>query len=120
MRLTTLCAGVLLIVGSTGAAEAASMVAGPLFPNGVSDTCSCLAVNVSGGTRTIDVQVVDKTGTVLNSSSPVALDAGEATSVNSTTGGLLYCRFVNASSGSFRATMTCYYNGTEVVAVPAR
>jgi hypothetical protein len=120
MKRTAVVGSALLVLGSTAVVHAASMVAGPLFPNGVSDSCSCLAVNVTSSARTIDIQVLDKGGLVIASSGPTSIPAGGAEAIHSGVGGAQYCTFVNASSSNFRGTMTCVYNGTDVVAVPAR
>ena len=120
MKTTTMFASTMLVLGVAGMAHAASMFAGPLFPNGASDSCSCDAVNVSGSPKTIEIQVLDKAGASLNTSGMIAIPAGGARSVSSGTAGLQYCKFVNASATNFRAAITCRFDGTEVVAMPAR
>lgn len=120
MKVTIGFVSAMLVLGLTGVVHAANMFAGPLFPNGVGDSCACEVVNVSNSPKNIEIQVLNKLGDPIATSGVITVPAGAANAVSSGTGGLQYCKFVNAASGNFRATITCYFNGTDVVALPAR
>ena len=115
MKLTTLLGTATLILGLTGIAHAANMVAGPLT---TSTGCSCLIVNVTNSAKTIHVQLLDKGGTVVPGGElgPELLQAGDINGVTAAgVGNFHYCKFLNAGAGSFRASMIC-----EGAVLPAR
>jgi hypothetical protein len=120
MRTTTALLVAMLVLALAGAAHAASMFAGPLSPNGVSNSCACEAVNVSSGTKTIQIQILDKGNHVLAETAmePVAKGSAAPQAVHAG-GGFTWCKFVNASPTYFRGTMTCQADG-QIMVVPAR
>ena len=119
MNVMTILVSAMLVFGLTGVAHAANMIAGPLFPNGTTDSCACEIVNVSTSTRTVDIQALNKGGVIIDHRvSSLAAGAGDA--VSSGVPGFQYCKFINASPTFFRATISCVFNGTDVVALPAR
>lgn len=85
----------------------------------VGDGCVCKIANVSTSAKTITIQTVDKGGTVTDVKN-TTIPAGATDALTSTLASLQYCKFLNTSALSFRATMTCTYNGTSVMTVPAR
>lgn len=125
MKVTTALVGTLLFLAATDVARAASMFAGPLFPTG-DDTCECEIVNVSTTAKNVQIQVISGTGAILSDTGVFSLPAGQAaagTSPSSNT--LQYCKFVNASATSFRASMGLFRSGptsagSDFVALPAR
>ena len=115
MKLTTLLVNATLVLGLTGAAHAANLVAGPL---NTSTGCSCLIVNVTNGPKTIHVQLLNKGGSRRGGrgTRPGAAGCGRFAAVTAPGDGQAhYCKFINAAAASFRATMIC-----EDTAVPAR
>jgi hypothetical protein len=115
MKLTTLLGTATLILGLTGMAHAANMVAGPLS---TSTGCSCLIVNVTNSPKTIHVQLLDKSGTVVpnGETGPELLPAGDIGGVTAAgVGNVHYCKFINAGATNFRASMICEGNS-----LPAR
>jgi hypothetical protein len=119
MRVTKILVTAMLVLGPTAVAHATNMVTGPLFPNGAADSCACEIVNISTGTKIVDIQVLNKGGGIIQHQSST-LAPGAADTLNSGVAGLQYCKFVNASPVYFRATISCVFNGTDVVAQPAR
>ena len=125
MRATALLVGTLLFLAANDAAHAASMFAGPLFPTG-DDTCECEIVNVSTTAKSVQIQVISGTGTVLSDTGVFSLPAGQAAAgISSSSNQLQYCKFVNASATNFRASMACFLSGatsagSDFVALPAR
>ena len=120
MRASTGLVVAVLVLGLAGAAHAASMFAGPLFPNGVSNSCACEAVNISSGTKTIQIQILNKANHVLAETAMEAVAKGSAgPQAIYLGGGFMWCKFVNASPTYFRGTMTCHADD-QVMVVPAR
>jgi hypothetical protein len=115
MKLTTLLGTATFVLGLTGMAQAVTMVAGPLT---TTTSCSCLIVNVTTSAKTIHVQLLDKTGTVVPNGElgPQLLQGGDINGVSApAVGNFMYCKFINAATTSFRASMVC-----DGVALPAR
>src|SRR5215472_13717542 len=105
MKVTALLVGALLFLAANDVAHAANMFAGPLFPTG-DDTCECEIVNVSTTAKSIQIQVISGTGTVLSDTGVFNLAAGQAAAeISSSSNQLQYCKFVNASATSFRASI---------------
>jgi hypothetical protein len=125
MKRTAALIGTLLSLASPPVARAASMFAGPLFPTG-NDTCECEIVNVTTSPKSVQIQVISATGTVLTDTGVFTLGAGQAAAgVSPTSNQQQYCKFVNASPTSFRASMACFLSGptsagSDFVALPAR
>jgi hypothetical protein len=117
--------GTFVFIVTTDVARAASMFAGPLFPTG-NDTCECEIVNVSTAARNVRIQVISGTGTVLSDTGVFSLPPGQAAAgISSSSNQLQYCKFVDASATSFRASMGCFLSGptsagSDFVALPAR
>ena len=65
MKVTTGFVSAMLVLGLTGVVHAANMFAGPLFPNGETDSCACEVVNVSNSSKTVEIQVLNKVGSVI-------------------------------------------------------
>src|SRR5262245_47623316 len=111
----TVMLGVLMLFGISATTYAATMFAGPLYPNGISDSCDCQIVNVSSGTKTIEIEVLNKTGGIIVQSGSISLQAGDIYVLSSGTPGAQYCKFINVSPTYFRAMIGCFFNGTNFV-----
>jgi len=114
----------LLLLGPTDVARAASMFAGPLFPTG-DDTCECEIVNVTTTAKNVQILAIDATGAILSDTGVMSLPAGHAVGAISGSSGQQYCKFVNASATNFRASIACFFTGitsagSDFVALPAR
>jgi hypothetical protein len=119
MKTTTLLATAALALALAAPVHAADLVAGPLSTSNVGDACVCEIVNVASNSRTIEIQTFDKNGTLVDSSGLITLGPGAGHALPSTVSSLQHCRFVRASPGAFRASMTCTRNGFPVT-VPGR
>ena len=125
MKRTAALIGTLLSLASPPVVHAASMFAGPLFPTG-DDACECEIVNVTTSAKSVQIQVISATGTVLTDTGVFTLAAGHAAAgISPTSNQQQYCKFVNASPTSFRASMACFLSGptsagSDFVALPAR
>ena len=124
MKVTAALVGTLLFLAPTDVARAANMFAGPLFPTG-NDTCECEIVNVTTTAKNVQILMISGTGTVLSDSGIINLPGGHAAASISGSNGLQYCKFVNASPTSFRASIACFLSGptsagSDFVALPAR
>jgi hypothetical protein len=124
MKVTAVMTGALLLFALGGVAQAANMFAGPVY--GVfPDSCECELVNIATSTKTnLRVEMIDQNGVAFLSTLPFSLAAGRAAAFNAPAGGNsapFYCKFTNASSTSFRASIGCYGGtGSDFVVVPGR
>jgi|SRR5215831_15208113 len=124
MKLTAALAGTLLLLTPAGVARAANMFAGPLFPTG-DDNCECEIVNVTTSAKNIQIVMIGGDGTVLADTGVISVPAGHTATLISGHNGSQYCKFVNASPTSFRASIACFLAGatgagSDFVALPAR
>jgi len=125
MKATTALLGTLvLLFAPLDVARAANMFAGPLFPVG-DDTCECEIVNVTTTAKNVQILAISSGGTVLSDTGVMSLPPGQAVAAVSGASGQQYCKFVNASSLNFRASIACFFTGatsagSDFVALPAR
>ncbi len=112
-----------LILGLSGTAQAATLYAGPLRPDGETVRLECTLVNVSNKTLTITIEVLDFIG-VVNALSDFDLAPGVIAARTAKADDLFiqgYCRFtVPGSRANVRGTATLFEPGRgTIAAVPA-
>ncbi len=109
-----------LILGLSGAAQAATLWAGPLFSS-AETSLLCSASNVGDKMLVVTIEVLDFEGTVLGRDE-VTLQPGESQGRGFPNDGEALCRFtVPGSRANVRATAAIFEAGRgSIAAVPAR
>ena len=104
-----------------GAASAATLGTAMVFVTG--ENAECYAVNLSNTDHSIQMQLVDSSGTVLSQTSSATVIAGRGVSsgTHAVNGDFVYCKFITSSPTSFRASMAVFANnGSDHLSVEAK
>ena len=81
MKILSVVLATAFVLGLSGAAQAADLFTPPLFPAS-SDVLVCEAANVSTATRTVRIQLIDSTGTVVGDTGEFSLPPGTVDGTN--------------------------------------
>jgi hypothetical protein len=97
-----------LLAAMSPAAHALDLVT-PAIWVGQNSNAACRLVNISSGTITAQIQLVESDGTVFKDSGSSMVWPGRVAVIEAASpGGDFYCRFVNASKSKVRGSLTAY------------
>jgi hypothetical protein len=122
VKTTIMLVGALALLAVTGVANAAYLMAGPLYPQ-APDGIRCWAVNISSVPRPVTIQAIGPSGQLLFQTGPAVVGPGQVLGAFGVgADGPVYCKFIGALPTTFRAAIGGFgiIDSSDFVALPAR